>query len=61
MKKTYNLDYKKSMYIELLKLGCELDRQLNYYLNIGNISGYYNTIELIKINSEEIKKLGFIK
>lgn len=57
--KRKNLDYKKSMYIELLKLGCELDRQLNYYLNIGNMDGYYSTIELMKINSEEIKKLGF--
>ena len=56
--KRKNLDYKKSMYIELLKLGIELDRRLNYYLNIGNMDGYYNTIELIKVNSEEIKKLG---
>ena len=56
--KRKNLDYKKSMYIELLKLGIELDRQLNYYLNIGNIDGYYSTIELIKVNSKEIKKLG---
>ena len=56
--KRKNLDYKKSMYIELLKLGIELDRRLNYYLNIGNMDGYYSTIELIKVNSEEIKKLG---
>ena len=59
--KQKNLDYKKSMYIELLKLGIELDRQLNYYLNIGNMDGYHNTIELIKVNCEEIKKLGFTK
>ena len=56
--KRKNLDYKKSMYVDLLKLGIELDRQLNYYLNIGNMDGYYSTIELIKVNSEEIKKLG---
>ena len=56
--KRKNLDYKKSMCIELLKLGIELDRQLTYYLNIGNMDGYYNTIELIKVNSEKIKKLG---
>ena len=57
--KRKDLDYKKSRYVELLKLGLKLDRQLNCYLNIGNMSGYYNTIELIKVNSEEIKKLGF--
>ena len=57
--KRKDLDYKKSKYIELLKLGLELDRQLNCYLNIGNMDGYYSTIELMKINSEEIKKLGF--
>lgn len=57
--KRKDLDYKKSKYIELLKLGLELDRQLNCYLNTNNMSGYYNTIELIKVNSEEIKKLGF--
>ena len=56
--KRKDLDYKKSMYVDLLKLGIELDRQLNYYLNIGNMDGYYNTIELIKVNSEKIKKLG---
>lgn len=57
--KRKDLDYKKSKYIELLKLGLELDRQLNYYLNTNNMCGYYNTIELIKVNSGEIKKLGF--
>ena len=57
--KRKDLDYKKSKYIELLKLGLELDRQLNCYLNTNNMDGYYNTIELIKVNSEEIKKLGF--
>ena len=57
--KRKDLDYKKSKYVELLKLGLKLDRQLNCYLNTGNIDGYYNTIELIKVNSEEIKKLGF--
>ena len=56
--KRKDLDYKKSMYVDLLKLGIELDRQLNYYLNTGNMDGYYSTIELIKVNSEEIKKLG---
>ena len=56
--KRKDLGYKKAMYVNLLKLGIELDRQLNYYLNIGNMSGYYSTIELIKVNSEEIKKLG---
>ena len=57
--KRNNLDYKKSRYVELLKLGIELDRQLNCCLNMGNMVGYYSTIELIKLNSEEIKKLGF--